>query len=94
MISDEELAQLEWWANPSTCLARIPVILEAAHDGTWIAVASPGLDAETQENLRFLVDLGPEFSLRFKDGSITLVVVVHSDNTNRLRVRVTSEPDV
>jgi hypothetical protein len=52
VLSDEDLTQLEWWANPSTCLARVPVVLEAAHDGTWIAFHSPELDVETQDSLR------------------------------------------
>lgn len=90
MLSDEDLTQLEWWANPSTCRARVPVVLEAAHDGTWIAFHSPELDVETHDSLRFLIDMGPDFSLRFRDGSVIPVVVGYSDDTNRLCVRGTS----
>ncbi|MFF3286443.1 hypothetical protein [Streptomyces sp. NPDC003023] len=91
MTSDEDLTQLEWWANPSTCLARVPVVLETAHDGTWVAYPSPGLDVETQDSLlQFLIDMGPDFSLRFRDGSVIPVVVYYAGHTNRLRVHGTS----
>lgn len=90
MTSGEDLTQLEWWANPSTCLAQVPVALEAAHDGTWIAFPSPELNVEKQDSLRFLIDMGPDFNLRFRNGSVIPVVVGYADNTNRLRLRGTS----
>lgn len=38
----EKTAHLEWWANPFTCLARIPIRVTATvNTGEWGAVFSP-----------------------------------------------------
>lgn len=94
MTGHHSPAHLEWWANPSTCLSHIPVRLEAAaDDDAWDAVVSPELDGDAGENLRFLIDADPVFTLRFEDDSVTEVVVEHRGDLPHLRLRAASDPE-
>ncbi|MCL7491137.1 MULTISPECIES: hypothetical protein [Streptomyces] len=84
----EGTAHLEWWANRSTCPARIPVrIVPAAGNGTWNATASPPLDRDAKEDLQLLIDAGPHFTLRFDDDAATEVEVAHSGDVSQLLLR-------
>ncbi|MFF3322318.1 hypothetical protein [Streptomyces sp. NPDC002889] len=83
----EGTALLEWWANRSVCLARIPVrINPTAVGGTWDAVASPPLDRDASEDVQLLIEASPYFTLRFGDDSATEVEVVRSGATDHLRL--------
>ncbi|WP_171166966.1 hypothetical protein [Streptomyces sp. I05A-00742] len=91
MRADEDRAHLEWWANRSTCLARIPVRVTALPGGgAWDAVPLPPLGHAAGEDLRLLVEADPCFSLRFGDGSVTVVEAEHSDDVGRLRLSATT----
>jgi hypothetical protein len=81
------LAHLEWWANPSICLAGIPVRLTSAGDTAWSATPSPKLDPGAEEDLQLLIEADPICTLRFEDGSITVVVVERPGQLNQLRLR-------
>ncbi|MET8226035.1 hypothetical protein [Streptomyces sp. NPDC005301] len=62
---------LEWWANPSTCLACIPVSVTAlAGTDVWEAVVSPSLDNDGLEDLKLLMDADPYFTLRFETSAM------------------------
>ncbi|WP_129766748.1 hypothetical protein [Streptomyces sp. L-9-10] len=83
----EGTARLEWWANRSTCLARISVrIVPTVGSGTWDAAASPPLDRDAREDVQLLIEASPYFTLRFEDDSATEVEVVHSGDINHLRL--------
>ncbi|KUN95114.1 hypothetical protein AQJ84_23900 [Streptomyces resistomycificus] len=86
------MAHLEWWANTSTCLARIPVSVEAATGDAWRATALPELDPETRDSLAFLIDLSPVFTLRFKNDAVVEVVAELAGDLNRLHLRTTPSP--
>ncbi|MDI3402421.1 hypothetical protein [Streptomyces cavernicola] len=82
MDGDEQTAQLEWWANPSTCLVRIPVTVTAVGDGTaWDA--SPRLDdTAARESLAQLIADDPWFTLRV-EGSESVVRVELIDRLDK-----------
>lgn len=87
----EKTAHLEWWANPSTCLARIPIRATAtAGTGAWEAVFSPSLDHGGRENLRQLIDADPCFTLRF-DASAVEVQAEDFDGIDHVRLTVLPE---
>ncbi|MEU8682464.1 hypothetical protein [Streptomyces sp. NPDC048611] len=94
MNVDTDLAHLEWWANPSTCLARIPLTIEAIADDAWNATASPAFDQETREGLEFLLDLSPFATLRFKNDAVVDVSVGHSGDLKQLRLRAVSDTEL
>lgn len=84
----EKTAYLEWWANRSTCLSRIPIRVTAtAGTGEWEAVASPPLDQDARENLEQLLDADPCFALCF-DGSTVEVQAEGLDDLDRLRLTI------
>jgi hypothetical protein len=92
MDRDEKTAHLEWWANQSTCLARILVRVTAtASKGEWEAVISPPLDQGVRENLKELIDADPCFTLRF-DTSAVEVQAKGSDDLSHLRLTVIRSP--
>ncbi|MEU9188462.1 hypothetical protein AB0D14_28810 [Streptomyces sp. NPDC048484] len=94
MNGDEGTAQLEWWANSSTCLACIPVRIAAVPGSqAWDAVTSPALDEDEPEGIQFLLDLSPFFTLRFADNSGTEVEVEQVGDANHLRLRTTAGPN-
>ncbi|MEE4418065.1 hypothetical protein [Streptomyces nigrescens] len=93
MNGQETTAHLEWWANPSTSLARIPVSVTATPGGGWDATASPALDHDAREDLQLLIDASPVFTLRFQDGSVTEVTAEHSGDVNQLRLSATPGAD-
>ncbi|WP_326611229.1 hypothetical protein OIE62_22435 [Streptomyces scopuliridis] len=88
-------AHLEWWANPATCLARIPVSVMAAPGRRWDATASPALSHDAREDMRLLIDASPVFTLRFQNGSATEVEVEHTPDSNLLRLSpvLNADPD-
>jgi hypothetical protein len=72
-------AHLEWWANPSTCLSDVTVVVTfAASPGAeWNAQATlaPPLVDEEREAFDFLMTASPFFTLRLpNDSSITVAV--------------------
>ncbi|MEV5516360.1 hypothetical protein AB0L50_26220 [Streptomyces flaveolus] len=79
MDSYEGLATLEWWANPSTCLAKlgVRVTVRVTADG-WScdAVLDPSLSAEDREGFEFLMAVDPLFTLRFEGESTVHVNVI------------------
>ncbi|GHF36245.1 hypothetical protein [Streptomyces morookaense] len=86
------VAHLEWWANLSTCLMRIPVRVAAAADDTaWDAIISPVVEGEAQEEVQLLLDADPVFTLRTADGVVATVAAEHSGDINRLRLRIAAE---
>ncbi|MFJ7423821.1 hypothetical protein ACIQXD_35275 [Streptomyces uncialis] len=88
----EKTAHLEWWANPSTCLVRIPVrATVTASTGMWEALLSPSLDHGGLENLKQLIDADPCFTLRF-DASAIEVQAGDFDGVDHLRLTVVPEP--
>ncbi|MGW9448750.1 hypothetical protein [Streptomyces sp. NPDC055632] len=88
----EKTAHLEWWANPFTCLARIPIRATATADtGEWDAVFSPPLDHDVRENLKQLIDADPCFTLRFGTSAVE-VRARDFDGVARLRLTVIPEP--
>ncbi|MEU9396500.1 hypothetical protein AB0D86_41695 [Streptomyces sp. NPDC048324] len=90
MDSYEGSATLEWWANPSTCLARFGVRVAVRVTGdawTCDAILEPALSAEDRESLDFLMALDPLFSLSFDDDSMLHVNVAEADD-----VRLTLTP--
>jgi hypothetical protein len=88
----EKTAHLEWWANPSTCLARIPIRATAtANMGEWDAVFSPPLDHGVRDNLKQLIAADPCFTLRF-DTSAVEVQAEDFDGVDHLRLTVIPEP--
>jgi hypothetical protein len=66
-------AQLEWWANRSTCLGtftvEVDVALGAGSDWDAEAVLTPPLTGDDLEVFEFLMALSPFFTLQFNDGS-------------------------
>ncbi|MGC0416334.1 hypothetical protein [Embleya sp. AB8] len=83
----EVSAQLEWWANPLTCLADFPVRVSHTHGpDTWHAAVSPPLTGEIGEGAEWLIALDPWFTLRFADDSTIEVEVTHSGDVNDLRL--------
>jgi len=93
MTGHESLAHLEWWANLSTCLMRIPVRLTTAPGGgAWDATASPDLGRQAGDDLQLLIAADPVFTLRFEDGSDTKVVVEHSGDLARLHLKIPRNP--
>ncbi|MFJ5803419.1 hypothetical protein [Streptomyces decoyicus] len=92
----EGTAHLEWWANRSTCLARLPVrLVPAAGHGTWNATVPPTLDRDAGEDLPLLIDAGPHFTLRSDEDAATEVEVevAHSGGVNQLLLRTGAAPD-
>lgn len=88
----EKTARLEWWANQSTCLARIPVRVTAtASTSEWKAVISPPLDHSARENLKQLIDVDPCFTLRFEASAVE-VQAQNLHDLEHLRLTVISEP--
>ncbi|MGG7570253.1 hypothetical protein [Streptomyces sirii] len=93
MDREEKTAHLEWWANPRTCPARIPVRVTAtATAEEWEAVFSPPLDHDAYESLKQLIDTDPCFTLRFDDSTVE-VEVQEGDfaNVHHLRLTATSK---
>ncbi|MCX4822809.1 hypothetical protein OG883_23500 [Streptomyces sp. NBC_01142] len=83
----EGAAHLEWWANRSTCLARIPVrIVPTAGGGTWDAAASPPLDRSESEDVQLLIEASPYFTLRCEDDVAVEVEVASSGEINHYRL--------
>ncbi|MER5465659.1 hypothetical protein ABT010_34265 [Streptomyces sp. NPDC002668] len=96
MNSREGIAHLEWWANASTCLARIPVRVTSALGNTaWNVAVPPALDGDDDdgESIQLLIDASPFFTLRFEDDSTTEVEATHSGDINCLRLSAGSRPD-
>ncbi|MEU9284118.1 hypothetical protein AB0D57_05170 [Streptomyces sp. NPDC048275] len=88
----EDRAHLEWWANRSSCLARIPVRLAAVPDSrAWDAVVSPPLDSGASEDMQFLIEASPYFTLRFDDDSVAAVEVERAPGAGRLRLSAVPE---
>ncbi|MCX4680163.1 hypothetical protein OG413_33660 [Streptomyces sp. NBC_01433] len=88
----EKTAHPEWWANPSTCLARILLrATSTANTGAWEAVFSPPFDHGVGENLIQLIDADSCFILRF-DTSAVDVQAEDFDGVDRLRPTVIPEP--
>ncbi|WP_329533578.1 hypothetical protein OG568_28410 [Streptomyces sp. NBC_01450] len=90
----EDRAHLEWWANRSTCLARIPVRLRQAavpDDRVWDAVVSAPLDSGAREDMQFLIEASPYFTLRFADDSVNEVEVERSGDGGGLRLSAVPE---
>ncbi|PBC87016.1 hypothetical protein SAMN05216511_0107 [Streptomyces sp. KS_16] len=93
MNTCESSAHLEWWANPSTCLARLPVRLTPVlGDTAWNAVVSPAFDDDAAVSLQLLIDAGPFFTLRFEDDSTTEVEAAHSGDVHCLRLSAAPSP--
>lgn len=89
MDNFEGTATLEWWANRSTCLARLGVRVTrvTANDGTCDAILEPPLTAEERENFDFLMALDPLFTLRtlrFGEECLLHVHVVAAEDDGRL----------
>ncbi|MFD4116800.1 hypothetical protein ACFWSJ_25515 [Streptomyces niveus] len=94
MNSREGTAHLEWWANPSTCLVRIPVKVTSTPGGAaWNAALPPGIDGEARESVQDLIDADPFCTLHFGDGSAVNVEAAHSGDVNHLWLRVDLSPD-
>ncbi|WP_405439553.1 hypothetical protein [Streptomyces niveus] len=94
MNGREGTAHLEWWANPSTCLVRIPVRVTSAPGGAaWNAALSPVLDGDVREGVQDLIDADPFCTLHFDDGSAVSVEAAHSGDVNDVWLRVVSAPD-
>ncbi|MFG2174729.1 hypothetical protein ACGFMO_25780 [Streptomyces niveus] len=94
MNGREDTAHLEWWANPSTCLVRIPVRVTSAPGGAaWNAALSPGIDCDLRESVQDLIDADPFCTLRFGDGSAVNVEAAHSGDVNRPWLKVDLSPD-
>ncbi|WP_393098214.1 hypothetical protein [Streptomyces sp. LN325] len=92
MDGTEDRAHLEWWANRSSCLARIPVRLAAGPGSrAWDAVVSPPLDRGAREDMQFLIEASPYFTLRFGDDSVTEVEVERAGDPGRLRLSAVPE---
>ncbi|MEV5505422.1 hypothetical protein [Streptomyces orinoci] len=87
-MEHREEAHLEWWANSTTCLARIPVKVAAAPDGHWDAAVSPPIGPDQCEHLQLLLNTDPCFTLRTADNSATIVMAEHSGDLNRLRLSI------
>ncbi|WEH43092.1 hypothetical protein [Streptomyces sp. AM 2-1-1] len=98
MDSYEGTVMLEWWANRSTCLGRFGVQVVRTAEDTWSSKATleSSLTTEDKENLDFLMQLDPHFTLRFDDASTLLVKVVKAGAEGRLRLTAaegdTTEP--
>ncbi|MGW2055463.1 hypothetical protein ACWCOZ_16310 [Streptomyces sp. NPDC001840] len=91
MDCDENTAYLEWWANQSTCLARVPVTLTAVSTkGEWEAVISPPPDDDALNHLRELIDASPYFTLRL-DASVVEVQAQPFGDTNHLQLAAVPE---
>ncbi|MFI0939705.1 hypothetical protein [Streptomyces sp. NPDC021020] len=87
MDNFEGTATLEWWANRSTCLARLGVRVTARATGnnwTCDAVLEPPLTAEERENFDFLTALDPLFTLRFGEDGMLHVHVAAAEGDGRL----------
>ncbi|MFJ1704760.1 hypothetical protein [Kitasatospora sp. NPDC088346] len=74
----EGTATLEWWADRSTCLARlgVRVTAHALGDG-WAggAVLDPPPSESDRADFELLMTLDPLFTLRLDEGSTILVDV-------------------
>ncbi|MFD3458069.1 hypothetical protein ACFWVC_38630 [Streptomyces sp. NPDC058691] len=87
MDSYEGTATLEWWANRSTCLARLGVRVAArvtGNDWTCDAILEPSLTAEDRESFNSLMALDPLFTLRFDEESMLHVSVAATGDDGRL----------
>ncbi|MEV4532647.1 hypothetical protein AB0J82_02335 [Asanoa sp. NPDC049518] len=76
---------LDWWANSSTLLGSVEVVVvvTATHTG-WNARGHLAGDAdEDRDGFAFLCDLDPVFTLRFEDESTVAVAVQPSDDHRR-----------
>ncbi|MFE4497398.1 hypothetical protein ACFRKD_33625 [Streptomyces niveus] len=94
MNGREGTAHLEWWANPSTCLVRIPVRVTSAPGGAaWNAALPPGIDGEGRESVQDLIDADPFCTLHFDDGSAVDVEAAQSGDVNYLWLRVVLAPE-
>ncbi|MFE9298803.1 hypothetical protein [Streptomyces niveus] len=94
MNGREGTAHLEWWANPSTCLARLPVRVTSTPGGAaWNAALSPGIDGEGRGSVQDLIDADPFCTLRFDDGSAVSVEAAQSGDVDRLWLRVVLASD-
>ncbi|MFE7859467.1 hypothetical protein [Streptomyces sp. NPDC057403] len=83
MDSYEGFATLEWWANPSTCLAGFGVRVAVRVSGdawTCDATLEPALSAEDRESFDFLMALDPLFTLSFDSDSMLHVNVAVADD--------------
>lgn len=73
---------LDWWANTSTRLGSINVLVRVtATVAGWEAHGHLTNDEELDDFV-FLRDLDPVFTLRFEDGS-TVAVIVHPGPDHR-----------
>ncbi|WP_433893331.1 hypothetical protein [Streptomyces sp. CA-111067] len=87
MDSFEGIATLEWWANRSTCLARLGVrvaVRISGNDWACDAVLEPPLTAEDREGFDFLMAFDPLFTLRFDEEGMLHVNVVAAGDDGRL----------
>ncbi|PJE97429.1 hypothetical protein CUT44_12140 [Streptomyces carminius] len=89
-------AHLEWWANPLTCLARVPVGVTVTADGVRYAALPPARgpadDPADDEVLGILVEAGdPVLTLRSADGSTEPVTVERTGEPGRLRLTACRE---
>jgi hypothetical protein len=80
----EGTAWLDWWANSSTNLGGIEVLVTVTHTaGAWEARGHLIDDHdEVREGFAFLCDLDPAFTLRFVDEA-TLQVIAHASDDHR-----------
>ncbi|WP_112242361.1 hypothetical protein [Kribbella monticola] len=68
-------AQLEWWANSSTCLASFDASVRlSAGESRWKATGQLAL-IEDAPDLAAFRELDEAFNLRLPDGSTMLVLV-------------------
>ncbi|MGH4033578.1 hypothetical protein ACQB60_32135 [Actinomycetota bacterium Odt1-20B] len=92
MVRSEDMALLEWWANESTCLTLIPVMVTtSASPGEWEAVIPPPFDHDAREDLQLLLDADPYFTLRF-DASAINVQAEDFDGLDRMRLIALPQP--
>lgn len=94
--SYEGTAMLEWWANRSTCLARIGVRVAVGvtgNDWTCDATFEPSLTGEDRESFDFLMALDPLFTLRFDEATVRHVNVATTADDGRLSLTACQAED-
>ncbi|OEJ97417.1 hypothetical protein [Streptomyces thermolilacinus] len=85
MDQQEKAAHLERWANPHTCLARVPVrVTDVGDTGEREAVFSPPLDQDARDDLDQLIQADPCFILRLDGSAVEVRAEAHGD-LGRLR---------
>ncbi|MFC0031973.1 hypothetical protein ACFFMM_20865 [Micromonospora chaiyaphumensis] len=92
----EGRCSLDWWANPSTLLARVDIaVVIADSGGGWDARGRLiHDDDEGRQGLAFLCGLDPVFTLSFEDGSSVPVTVHALDDQGRFVLAEHTDPAV